>query len=184
MKKMVKSASTNPRSKMGIARTPMAKDETTILAASHCAHTHTHTRQDSRELRGASLSSTHHCADLHHALVRPLILRDPLDAALLDAKSAGEALQFEVEAVSGDERLAVDTARLVRDNAAPMFLACSCVLDIVVVLFVARHGWQGKDIARLQSVFQYPRVAVVAAEGGTTRVSSKLQDKGKTKEAG
>ena len=35
MKKVVKRASTKPRSKMGIESRPMAKDETHMFAASH-----------------------------------------------------------------------------------------------------------------------------------------------------
>jgi hypothetical protein len=36
MKKMVRSESTNPKPNTGTASTPMAKDETTMLAAHHC----------------------------------------------------------------------------------------------------------------------------------------------------
>ena len=36
MKMMVSAVSTKPRSKMGIARAPIAKDETTMFAESHC----------------------------------------------------------------------------------------------------------------------------------------------------
>jgi hypothetical protein len=35
MKKMVRTESTKPSANTGTARTPMAKDETTMLAASH-----------------------------------------------------------------------------------------------------------------------------------------------------
>ena len=35
-KKMVRRESTKPKSKTGIASAPMAKDETTMLAESHC----------------------------------------------------------------------------------------------------------------------------------------------------
>jgi hypothetical protein len=37
IKKMIKIVSMNPRKKTGYARAPMAKDETTKLAESHCA---------------------------------------------------------------------------------------------------------------------------------------------------
>lgn len=54
MKKMVSNESTKPRLKTGTARAPMANDETTMFAESHCLDisTSTQTRPLERPIRG------------------------------------------------------------------------------------------------------------------------------------
>jgi hypothetical protein len=144
MKKVVRIASTNPRSKIGIDRTPMAKDETHILAASHCI---TLAKIPSREQL-----ATYHGANLHCALIRALILRYTLNTSRLNTEPRDQALQLSVRGIAVDERFAVDSARLVRNDAAAMFLTGCIVLHIVglvvvdldILLAVLRHYDDGR----------------------------------------
>ena len=81
-------------------------------------------------------------------LIRPLALGYSLDAPLLDAKSACEALDLGIRRVAILEALARDGARLVGvggNGACELFLAAvigrrlALDVDIVLVLVVGRH---------------------------------------------
>ena len=81
-------------------------------------------------------------------LIRPLALGYSLDAPLLDAKSACEALDLGIRRVAILEALARDGARLVGvggNGACELFLAAvigrrlALNVDIVLVLVVGRH---------------------------------------------
>ena len=93
MNKMVSNPSTKPRLKTGTASAPMANEDTTMFAESHCLVVSTSTpdlvRRTSNPRRRVC---SYHGANLMRALIRPLILRHSLNPSLLDTEPPGEAL--------------------------------------------------------------------------------------------
>ena len=85
--KMVRMVSAKPRAKTGVARAPIAKELTTMLAASHWI--------SKSVMMKYRLCGTYHCANVGHTIdVCALVLWDPFDTSLLDAELASETHQF------------------------------------------------------------------------------------------
>lgn len=74
---------------------------------------------------------SHHCSDFHCALISPLVLWHALNASLLDAKSARNALQLGVQASASNKGLAMDSTRLIGHDAAAVLLVGTSIFHII-----------------------------------------------------
>ena len=132
MKKITNTVSINPRKKTGYARAPIANEETTMLAESHCAFLLMHIPVWQRR-------RAYHCPNLGHAGIRTLIARHALDAPRLNTKPTYESLGFGIKGIADDQGLGGDCA-LISNIITVGFLgvwAGGFCLDIDVEFF--RH---------------------------------------------
>lgn len=140
MKKMTKTVSMNPRKKTGYARAPIANDETTMFADSHC-------RQVSAFCQTSSPKSfwikTYQCANFRHARIGTLVTGHTLDASRLHAKSVGEPLCLRIPAVSHDEGLSGNSAIIGDVVAAIAGLFPGLDLHVRLVVGERTHGEDG-----------------------------------------